>query len=102
MQMSIMADASVVEVALQAAEQVGTPERLGGLNAPPDAATRGRLEEAWEAIKERLRSVVGAEAVEIDRLRREAQQIVDEVIATAADRASDLKQLLMARLQEYQ
>jgi hypothetical protein len=57
MQTTIIAQRSIFEDALAAAEQIGQPGQLKGLNAPLNATLLGRLNDVWDSIKDAIEGV---------------------------------------------
>lgn len=102
MQVTLIADESVFETAIAAAEKVGRAGApLRGLNAPLDGATQGRVEEAWEAIRNALESAFRLGRETAKPLLDSAQQIVDQVLETAGAKAKHITEVLRGRIREY-
>lgn len=99
---SVTADQFIFETAIAAAEQVGAPALPKGLNAPLDAATTGRLDEAWSTIKTMLQRAYESGSSVAATLLEKAQQTVDQLLESAGNKARQLQALLSARLREYQ
>jgi hypothetical protein len=90
-----------VRQALATAEALGVPELTRQLNAPLDAALMGRVDEAWEYIKEGVLNGMR-------RGREEARAVVEDVwtkvsgiLAAAGNKARLLEESLFERMRAY-
>jgi hypothetical protein len=101
MELRVLADRDIFEHAIEAAEQVGRGGKLKGLNAP-DASLSGWLSEAWDAIREALASAREAGTAAVKELAEQSWLTVQSVLTRAGERADQLRELLIARLREYQ
>lgn len=101
MQVKVIADHTVFEVALQAADQIGKPGTLEGLNSPLQGALVGWVEEAWDAIATALQQAFEFGAERARPLLDQAQQTMEDVLNKAGPQAQEVKTLLLARLREY-
>jgi hypothetical protein len=101
MNITVIADTHVFEEALKAARATGYGTDTTGLHAAGDATLLGRFEAAWAAIDAALREAyrfgheMARDALEL--AIAEAEQLVSE----AGDRARDLRELLLQRLQVF-
>ena len=101
MHVTVFAERSVLETALAAAEEIGAPGQLTGLSAPLDGATLGRLNDAWDQIKEALNKVFELGEQKARPVIERAWTRADEVIASAGSKAQEVRDALLARLREY-
>ena len=101
MRTTIIAERSVLEVALAAAEQIGQPGQLRGLKAPLDASLLGRLNDVWDGIKDALEKGFEWGREKARPVLEDAGQHAEKAISEAGALAKDLKAALLDRLREY-
>lgn len=101
MSITVIADRSVLTAAFAAAEQVGAPGKLTGLHAPLDGATLGRLDEAWDEIKDMLEAAFDHGSDTARSLFEKALHAVNEIIRSAGDKANTVRDYVLERLRSY-
>ncbi len=102
MNATVVISAEVFADALAAAERVDpTDEVVAGLGAPLNAALKGKFAEMWGLVKSALAKAheVGAEASRawLDK----AVGGVQEILASAGDKAEELRAALAAKLRDF-
>jgi hypothetical protein len=90
-----------VRQALAVAEALGVPELTRQLNAPLDAALMGRVDEAWEYIKEGVLNGMRRGREETRAVVEEVWTKVSGILAAAGNKVRLLEEGLFERVRAY-
>jgi hypothetical protein len=101
MQITVIADRSVFDAAIAAAELPIPREGQYALNAPLDGVLSGRVEDAWDKIRDALTHAYEQGKDGARSVLDEAQAAVDSVMASAGSRAREVASALRAKLRSY-
>jgi hypothetical protein len=89
------------ESAVSAAKAIGSAKNVPGLASPLDAAWSGRINAAWDRIESALRTAFEKGWDAAQSLTAKAIEQAEQLIADAGNRAYDVQQALLSRLQAY-
>ncbi|WP_156766684.1 hypothetical protein [Mycobacterium sp. E2327] len=101
MQIAAVFDRADFDGALEAARKIGPESDLTGLSAPLDGGLWGKISTAWDRVESALKE---AFQFGIDFAREKVSAAIDaadELIRDAGNRARDVHEALLTRLQAY-
>src|SRR5450755_3735963 len=89
------------ETALAAARAVGTSAAIDGLAAPLSGALMGRISEVWDRVESALQRAFQFGADVARASVQAAALAASDLVESAGNRARDVHQALLARVQAY-
>ena len=101
MNLTLVMDAAAFKAAIASTDKLGSADIQKGLNAPLDGVLLGRVEEAWEAVRNALdRAFIhGVESVQ--SLVESTSAKVDQLLLEAGRRADDVAIALREKIRHY-